>query len=458
MEFIKDVLNSLPTVATSPLALIGYVVAIAAWVTIVLKVQRNKNVLSHLKDLPAKDRLQALKDEMGVVPLKEGLSPEQYLKSRIYLYKFLAFAIICVTIVILFVVAITKTSHKPLPPQASITLDSEDADKPDAPQPAALGAVESAVRTDTSKPKITLAAGVSVLNTSENTVTYSYDRTGDTVQIKPEIPYLSLLKSGGPIDESGKFPLQFPKLSVKLANNTEYELFVDEAAVQVKSSMIDLEPVLRVVHLPNYDTFLFLNDGWGRVIDPEIRFGITEGEKYDKGPPWGAEDNTLSLGTFFEEKEVKVTDFIKPAILRPELLHDFHGRAQSAYSFACVFGQIRYSTETNELRSIKFKATVQLTGPVVSPAIRPNYLYDLFLRAGESGYTKRLPISQAIKPGEAENFDIRVGTDKTARFDLAISFRTTDGAQIPGNNVRLAIFVPRTQAPFIEARLPGTNQ
>src|SRR5262249_28675176 len=98
MEFIKDVLKSLPRVDTSPLALVGYVDAIAAWLVVGLKVQRNRNLLKHLKDLPAKDRLQALRDEMGVIPMKEGLSAEEYLKSRILLYKFLGFVILCLTI------------------------------------------------------------------------------------------------------------------------------------------------------------------------------------------------------------------------------------------------------------------------------------------------------------------------------------------------------------------------
>lgn len=105
MELLREIIKALPAAATSPLALFGYVLVVAAWTVVALKVQRNKNLLNNLKSLPPKDRLPALRDEMGAVSLKEGLSPEQYLRSRIYLYYFLAFVILCLTIATLFILA-----------------------------------------------------------------------------------------------------------------------------------------------------------------------------------------------------------------------------------------------------------------------------------------------------------------------------------------------------------------
>lgn len=105
MEYIKDIVRALPNVASSPFAFVGYALVTVAWMVIALKVQRNKNLLTNLKSLPPQDRLPALRDEMGTVPLREGLSPEEYLKSRIHLYYFLAFALLCVTVILVFVVA-----------------------------------------------------------------------------------------------------------------------------------------------------------------------------------------------------------------------------------------------------------------------------------------------------------------------------------------------------------------
>jgi hypothetical protein len=109
MEFITQALKALPSVASSPLALVAYIVAVGAWLLIALRVQRHKGLLTNLEKLPSRDRLAALKDEMGVTPLKEGLTAEQYLKSRIHLYYILAFGILCLTVVILFVVASVRS-------------------------------------------------------------------------------------------------------------------------------------------------------------------------------------------------------------------------------------------------------------------------------------------------------------------------------------------------------------
>ena len=76
----------------------------------------------------------------------------------------------------------------------------------------------------------------------------------------------------------------------------------------------------------------------------------------------------------------------------------------------------------------------------------PNYTYELFLEAGRSGYTRNLPLHQEMSPGATDHFLIRIGTDKSARFDLIFSFRTTGGAHLPEVPVLLDVFVPRTQA------------
>lgn len=111
-EFLKSAFSALPSVASSPLAFLGYIIVTAAWVVIALKVKRNKNVLEHIKDFKADDRAQVLRDEMGIVPLKEGLTAEQYLRSRIHRYYFYGFALICFLILAIFVVSAYWAKNK----------------------------------------------------------------------------------------------------------------------------------------------------------------------------------------------------------------------------------------------------------------------------------------------------------------------------------------------------------
>src|SRR5262245_49485527 len=99
MEFLTAALSAIRLVGTSPLALGAYAFTIAAYVFTALRVNRNKNLLVHLQKLPPKDRLAALKAEMGMVRLTKGLSPEQWLRSRIHQYYLIAFLASCIVVV-----------------------------------------------------------------------------------------------------------------------------------------------------------------------------------------------------------------------------------------------------------------------------------------------------------------------------------------------------------------------
>lgn len=104
MQFFKAAFSGLPVVASSPSALLAYLVVILAWVVIAWRVNRHKNLLVNLEKLPPHDRLKALQDEMGMVEVASGLSPEQWIRSKVHLYYFLAFAVVFLSFVILFVV------------------------------------------------------------------------------------------------------------------------------------------------------------------------------------------------------------------------------------------------------------------------------------------------------------------------------------------------------------------
>jgi low affinity Fe/Cu permease len=108
MDF-SSLLKGLGAAASSPLAFVAYLGAITAWAVLRWRVDRHKNLLAALDKVPANDRYKALKNEMGVVRLKEGLTPEQFLSSRIHLYYFLSFVVLCFVMVVLFAISAYKT-------------------------------------------------------------------------------------------------------------------------------------------------------------------------------------------------------------------------------------------------------------------------------------------------------------------------------------------------------------
>jgi len=107
-----------------------------------------------------------------------------------------------------------------------------------------------------------------------------------------------------------------------------------------------------------------------------------------------------------------------------------------------VYGILSYQTDNGENREVKF-STIYAQGGF-GGGEGPEYFYELFLEAGKSGYSKFLPVSHSVKPGEAEHFVVRIGTDKSANFDLLFTLKDTSGKELPSEAVNIEIFIPRT--------------
>jgi hypothetical protein len=108
-QFLTAALSAIPSAATSWYALLAYALAIAASVFSVWRVARNKTLLENIQKLPSKDRLIALRIEMGGVHLAKGISPEQWIRSRIHTYYLFAFLATCAVVATVGTVAILKS-------------------------------------------------------------------------------------------------------------------------------------------------------------------------------------------------------------------------------------------------------------------------------------------------------------------------------------------------------------
>ena len=108
VEFLNSAVTAIPAAAASPFALAAYGLAILAFVVVGWRVSRNKNLLHYLRRLPQETRFPALQAEMGNVFLKEGISPEQWLRSKIHRYYFIAFLFLIGAIAVVFVVVFAQ--------------------------------------------------------------------------------------------------------------------------------------------------------------------------------------------------------------------------------------------------------------------------------------------------------------------------------------------------------------
>jgi hypothetical protein len=105
MDFLTKALQALPLIATSPLAFLGYVLTLVAWVYAVFRSRRLKLILARLPDIPETDRAKTIQLELGEV-LPANITAEEWLRGKRQKYFFVAFVLLLVTFVSIVAVAI----------------------------------------------------------------------------------------------------------------------------------------------------------------------------------------------------------------------------------------------------------------------------------------------------------------------------------------------------------------
>lgn len=104
-------LNAVPAAATNTYSLVAYLALLAAWLTVALRVKRHRILLAHIQHLPPRDRLAALRAEMGLASIPNDLSPEQFLRARVQSFLLIAYLTTAAVAVVVFVVAYAESGH-----------------------------------------------------------------------------------------------------------------------------------------------------------------------------------------------------------------------------------------------------------------------------------------------------------------------------------------------------------
>lgn len=105
MDFLTKALQALPLIAMSPLAFVGYVLTLVAWVYAVFRSRRLKLILARLPDIPETDRAKTIQLELGEV-LPANITAEEWLRGKRQKYFFVAFVLLLVTFISIVAVAI----------------------------------------------------------------------------------------------------------------------------------------------------------------------------------------------------------------------------------------------------------------------------------------------------------------------------------------------------------------
>jgi TIR domain len=326
---LSAALSAIPAAATSHLALIAYGLAVIAYIVTIWRVTRNRNLLQNLQRLPAKDRLSALEIEMGGVRLAAGISPEQWLRSKIHRYYFLSFIATCVAGILVFVLAILN-SHG----TADISVDLYEKSSIEVPKTKSLlGALltvasmskgnaaeaefvdPSTVLGNAPYPRSAQTYGTPGFLQSDIKLRYDYQKNSDKIIISPILGYADKQRNGERIYglrwAHQPFVWDFPALSVKIANNTTHDILLSEVVFNVKDSIEDARPII-VVEGPSYNGQVNLyNEGWGPVTNPIVKLdmgcqGLSSGNSFKE---------TLSLNTFLDRASFSITNYVTDSMI-----------------------------------------------------------------------------------------------------------------------------------------------
>jgi len=284
----------------------------------------------------------------------------------------------------------------------------------------------------------------------QTTVKYSHERSNTDLKIIYQLPYLNSLSSGmlletfGAIAADSKFTWKYPKLAVKVVNNTNRTVFFTDAQLEVLGSSINKDPIPVIMRKHEYEyqgiiyeaqlgAFDIVNEGWGQIVNAVVDY-----EAKAKGGTkcsFKGGKASLLLGTVSERTRIVVWS---PAT------QEECSRAGESKRIE-IAGVMRYETEDHQKRRSEFR-TALILGIERHPLgiTRVSAVYDVMLEAGKSNHVRNIPIAHQIKPGETDNFIFQIGVDKSGHFDVRLSLREASGVQLAAKRVFLDIFRPRS--------------
>lgn len=337
------------------------------------------------------------------------------------------------------------------------------------------------------------------------TMNISYESTKNDKQtiISPRVDYLDLIRNGGPIGPIDftwtPFQLNLPILDIKVVNNTDQTLFINEAIIDIDRSQLDPEPILLIKSdsfRSNSLHFRILNEGWGAASNVKIAFNIEPQIRNQSSIFSGPYNHSVTLPTIDNHIDVDISDAFAQAGVKLEELQDLkirrytYGGGEDTITVrdkkgeeltmtrkefemkrasllgpfveggGLVSGIISYNSLqpngnsiTNELR---FSTIVWIYDENLVGINRPpSYAYSTKFKVTGEKYSRRVNMSQEIKPGETDRFTLKIGVEKSSlhAFNLRLIYNGTK--ELQAGSFQLSTFVPRSSAGLLASKESG---
>jgi hypothetical protein len=219
----------------------------------------------------------------------------------------------------------------------------------------------------------------------------------------------------------------YPELEVKSANNTSKTIYISDAVVRVTRSTPNRRPVLFVAS--DADFVDVHNMGWGPAKDVVFQFDV------DPTKP------VASTGNRYSKRIGDIAAGGRASLALREIVPDMGSGASRSY----IGGTLSFQTTENISGQLLFEDRLN-GGGGYGDVQSSKQKYGLKLEAGKYGFEKTISVNQYLKPGEVDRFPIVVYSDRSAQYELTITFRSTGGNVLGSKNVALNLFVPNSLA------------
>jgi hypothetical protein len=313
------------------------------------------------------------------------------------------------------------------------------------------------------------------------------------IKIDHGMEYINLFKKGGPISPLDyltptgcAFEWGFPVIDLKVLNNSESSLFFTGANFDVKESVADEWPLF-VIRKDKQRAFageLYLVNEGCDLSDVSIAFELVPGESSLESPssepdlrhllsvPLLQDFARIDVTSAFKAEGVDIDGLISLSNSRREdtllvqsaggLVEQIGGAEAEARWKQCLG---RFQEEVGTLAGeisfrsvlgtqiVKFKASVYLSNLNRRGLFKPpSYNYEAFFEIPKAQYQRKVAISQALQPRDADRFTFTVGVAQTSLHRFAVELVELSGRNWRSLPVQMKCFVPRSRRKLIEEK------
>jgi hypothetical protein len=262
-------------------------------------------------------------------------------------------------------------------------------------------------------------------------VRYRSQRSQNSLTIVPTSEYLTNYRSGAPVTAlkaplmpASFFVAQPPSLDLKLLNGTDKTVFLVRAVLHVDESRETEEPILVFADEPRLArTLRIYNEGWTPVANATLRYRL------------GASGGAFDSGSF---KERHLEPFDRSTDVRlEELASDIDFAKDSSASLeAELWYAWRRADGRSEEKVVRCNMEIPLQSitdsvPPKLAATTPNPVpvYRCELKRSGATYVVSTELSQFIKPGEADLFQLQLHSSRSSHHRFVLELFYNDGLE-----------------------------